>query len=80
MGKAADNEKIKLEAQYWNGLAIGTLVAGWFLPLTALGLRVADQGFSWTTAAPSLIAIAVTQYISLLFRKAAQKTIEKTKD
>ena len=80
MGKAADNEKIKLEAQYYNGLAIGILIAGWFLPSTALFLKIVDQGFSWVTTISALIAISAAQYLSMMCRKVGQIKISSIKD
>ena len=37
MGKAADNERIRLRATFYNNLSVGCLVAGALVPYVALG-------------------------------------------
>ncbi len=36
MGKAADNERLRLQATFFNGLAVACFVAGLFIPYLAL--------------------------------------------
>lgn|GEM_PF-5523031 len=50
MGKAADNELIKLRATFLNNLAVGLILAGLLLPLLALYAHVGNAK-SWLTQA-----------------------------
>jgi hypothetical protein len=43
MGKAADNEAIKLRATYFNNLAVGTLLGGFVIPYIALFQRYPED-------------------------------------
>jgi hypothetical protein len=36
MGMAADNERIKLRATFWNNISVGLLVAGFVVPYLAV--------------------------------------------
>jgi len=42
MGKTAENEKIKLSANFLNNCAVGLTVAGAFLPALAIYTRLPD--------------------------------------
>ena len=42
MGKAANNERIKLKAMYFNNISVGLLVAGALIPYLAIAQRASE--------------------------------------
>jgi hypothetical protein len=53
MGKAAENERIKLRATFYNNLAIGLILAGFFLPLLSIYSMESFQPFvDWSKGGP----------------------------
>jgi hypothetical protein len=44
MGKAADNEKLKLRATYYNNIAVAFLITGFVVPYLAVTYKAAEFG------------------------------------
>jgi len=95
MGKAADNERIKLRATFFNNLSIGLFLAGFIVPyLTAMGKADEIEQFfrDWLQTGPQLsdpqvrtILIAVLPipaalWLAWRWRKRAVTEIAKIQD
>ncbi len=93
MGKAADNERIKLRATYLNNVAVGLVVAGGLIPLFAL-MQQSGTVVDWidnhrwtdirlreigTVLAPVMLCfIAMT--LARDFRRSADEVLKKLQD
>jgi hypothetical protein len=95
MGKAADNEAIKLRATYFNNLAVGTLLGGFVIPYIALFQRypeveatlnaVKSGGADMSNTdvknlAYGGVALAAGIIMSRMFRYMAKNTIARLQD
>jgi hypothetical protein len=93
MGKAADNETIKLSAAFWNNLSVGMSVGGVFVAYLVLFQRVLesppvleamkDDVFHSPDVrrlVAGLIAIALAMGLSAQFRRQAVREIAKIQD
>jgi len=60
MGKAADNERAKLWATFYNNLAVGTALTGFIIPYLAI--------FGTTSSGPSILSVEIWRaMLTLLF-------------
>jgi len=93
MGKAADNETIKLTAAFWNNLSVGMSVGGVFVAYLVLFQRVLEsppaleamKGGVFDSPdvrrlVAGLIAIALSIGLSAQFRRQALREIAKIQD
>lgn len=95
MGKAADNERIKLKATYLNNIAVGCFVAGFIVPYLALtrDIPVISQSFHDLIAGKltlseldiqkiivNIVAFALAIYTSKRLRSRTDKEISRIKD
>jgi hypothetical protein len=93
MGKAADNETIKLTAAFWNNLSVGMSIGGVFVAYLALFQRVLEsrptleaikddvfQSPDVRKLVGGLIAIALALGLSAQFRRQALREIAKIQD
>ena len=91
MGKAADNERLKLRATFFNNLSVACFVTGLFIPYLAL-LRGWGQSMNffeglvtggWASArgdALGFLAIVVALSLSYIFRRRADKIAQSIQD
>ena len=92
MGKAADNERIKLTATYYNGMSVSVTVVAILLPtlafLPTLGATLLDVAQGHASATPDDIAKVVVDavaflaalYCAAMLRRAADREIQKIRD
>jgi hypothetical protein len=92
MGKAAENEHIKLRATFYNNMAVGLMLIGALYPvlnvLPVISKFFADLIFgraAWLLdsveqALISLVVFVVTTRIAVVLRRAADQEIEKIQD
>jgi hypothetical protein len=94
MGKAAENERIKLRATWFNNLSVGLTVAGVLVPYLALPQRFPEIGRVWeayregtqiqTSDANDLLsllaAFSVALIASIYFRFRADAEIARLKE
>jgi len=78
MGKAADNERIKLKATFANNLAVASLVAGAIVP--ALLYQAQELEMFSKHGIVSLISVLVAFGVSVLFRGLADSIIQAVQD
>ena len=94
MSKAADNERIKLRATFYNNLAIGLFVAGVLLPYFAVLTKVPDMhqwmaayragtanfpGLDLLKALAVLISLCAAFVVALLCRNFADRENSKAR-
>jgi hypothetical protein len=91
MGKAADNERLKLRATFFNNLSVACFVTGLFIPYLAL-LRGWGQSMNffealargeWAGAqrdALGFVAIVVALSLAYIFRRRADKIAQSIQD
>jgi hypothetical protein len=95
MGKAADNEQIKLRATAYNNIAVGLALGGVLLPYLSLILK-GDEFLAWfwsvMNGASTISATEIEKIILVLFafvlafwgavhyRRLAKREIEKITD
>jgi hypothetical protein len=86
MCKAAENERIKLKATFYNNIAVGLIVAGALLPYLALIQKVSElngrlhldpDGYKIGFVA---LGFGVALWCSWRFRRAANTEIAKLQD
>ena len=75
MGKAAQNERIKLRATYWNSLSIGL-----FLGALLFGAAAPATYVSEVQLVLRLLALALAVALALYFRSVADREIQKIQD
>ena len=91
MGKAADNERLRLRAAFFNTLAAACVITGLFVPyfvlLTAWGRMVAFgdalMAGDWTrlrAGVVGLFATAVALLLGFLLRRRADKIAQSMQD
>ena len=82
MGKAADNEAIKLRASYSNNLAVGVTAAGIIAPYLLLVQKIMTEGkhVSLTEGVGIAFAVFVAFAISWKFKRRAQDIIAALQD
>ncbi len=89
MGKAADNERIKLTATYFNNLAVGLFVAGSAVPYFVFFARFAEivatfrktgQPTSGWPLLAAFVGMIAAFLLALLFRHVADLEIQKLED
>jgi len=66
MGKAAENEKIKLKAAYANSLSVALVAGGALLPTLALYQRSYEFAAKPLETAPIWVAVLVASVIALI--------------
>jgi hypothetical protein len=91
MGKAADNERLKLRAVFFNNLSVACFVTGLFIPYLAL-LRGWGQSMNffeavmagnWKSAqgeALGLLAAVIALSLGFVFRRRADKIAGSIED
>jgi hypothetical protein len=93
MGKAANNERIKLKAMYFNNISVGLVVAGALIPYLAIAQRASEilelfrrtmNGGSvdfelrgWIAA---IFAIALAWWGAIVMRRRADRIIGTIED
>jgi hypothetical protein len=93
MGKAAENEGIKLRAIWFNNLSVGLLLGGVFLPAFSLFKaenfslfhdwregRFHPTVLQWEQLSITLMIIGWTFVLGAAFRREAKKEIAKIQD
>lgn len=83
MGKAAENEKIKLRAALWNNGAVGLVLAGSILPMLAVYPRIpelAKKGIDLEAFIPALIASVMAFLAAWYLHSSAIKELDKIQD
>ena len=83
MGKAARNERVKLDATFLNNLAVGLVLAGIFLPLFSLFRSTPDEILPFVFSVTGVLAIAgLYNFLGRIpiFSQAARKEIAKIED
>jgi hypothetical protein len=92
MGKAADNERIKLKATFYNNMAIALAVGGFFLPYLAYAPKAIGtwveivawwrQGgpppqINYYVAAATILLMLMILYFAKRLRRKADEEIQK---
>ena len=93
MGQAAENERIKLRAGFFNSIAIGLFLTGCLLPLLAIAQRtgiIVDWLFNHSSREPVLVdyATVVAYFVEIAFaligaryfRRQADRMVDKIQD
>lgn len=84
MGKAADNERIKLKAAFYNNLAVGTVIAGLTVPYINVMMSAPAGGVYPPRTPIQLFYIAAVVFLTLvtaaLLRVQANVTLSKVQD
>ena len=82
MGKAADNEKIKLTATFYNNVAVGATITGSIVPLLAYARELVqdDDAFTPVEIAVTFLVILVAASVAVVCRIQANALISKIKD
>lgn len=92
MGKAADNERLRLRAIFFTNLSVACFVAGLFIPYFALlrgwgqsiGFFQALAAGDWTSDtqkdALGLLALVVALSLGYIFRRRADKIAQSIQD
>jgi hypothetical protein len=84
MGKAADNERLKLDAAFYNNLAVGLFVGGAFLPAFGIyqNIPFADllSGHPPSKYWGIVIGTIFSFLLAWLFRTVALDKLKKIKD
>lgn len=92
MGKAADNERLRLRAIFFTNLSVACFVAGLFIPYLALlkGWGQSIRFFralvtgDWTSDAQKdalgLLAAVIALSLAYIFRRRADKIAQSTQD
>jgi hypothetical protein len=78
MGKAAENERIKLRATWFNNVSVGLFITGVLVPYLAF-VQGAVQLSKFGDYAP-LLAAAFAFFGSVLFHGQARKELAKLQD
>jgi hypothetical protein len=82
MGKAANNEKLKLKATYFNNVAVGATITGGIVPFLAYARELvqADDRFTPTELGITVLIIAVAGLVAAACRFQANSTLSKVVD
>jgi hypothetical protein len=84
MGKAADNEKIKLRAVFYNNIAVGLCIAGAIAPIfSVIEAESPSELFSLVPSLKELLALVlafVGFLIAFTLRQFADSLLEKLMD
>jgi len=95
MGKTADNERIKLQATYYNNISVGLYLASCILPMLAALTKAANFGvwldgllqgdkvpstIELLALAAAIIGISIAFYYARRFRNRADKELTKLQD
>jgi hypothetical protein len=93
MGKAAENEKIKLQSAFLNNCGAGALVGGVLIPLFAIypklgewavgtnsGTLALSRELMILTILPTIAGIAVAIWVGLRLHWIAARLLEKIQD
>ena len=82
MGKASDNERVKMAATYLNNIAVGLALGGGLLPVIAV-INATEPG-EWLTFSRAYIPLALVSLISVMasagFRILADRMLKNIKD
>jgi hypothetical protein len=79
MGKATENERVKLSATFFNNVAVAAFAGGAILPLYALQhYESADTGYMQLVKLLGTMGIALS--LSYFFRNHADRIMEKLQD
>jgi hypothetical protein len=78
MGKAADNEQLKIKATFWNNLGVGLCVGGFFLPLFLWMAR--DEPITWRNTAAGFASMSIAFFLSLTCKVIANSWAGKIED
>ena len=82
MGKAAENEKIKLTATFYNNVAVGATITGSIIPLLAYARELVqnDNAFTPIEFAVTFLVILAAAFVAAFCRLQASSVISKIKD
>lgn len=80
MGKAADNERIKLKATFLNNLGVGVSVAGFFIPLAALAVRTYEKPLPWDVYGVSIGVFLAAWLLAIFLHWQATRIIQNLSD
>jgi hypothetical protein len=82
MGKAANNESIKLRATFYNNVAVGATITGSIVPFLAYARELVqtDDEFTSTELAVTLLVIAAAALVAAASRYRANSVISKVED
>jgi hypothetical protein len=86
MGKAARNERLKLEATFYNNIAVGLGLAGVFLPVLSILNNPPTTFSSFITTIVSekgifsIVAVLAAFFSAYSFYRDARKEIDKIED
>ena len=80
MGKAADNERIKLDATFYNNSAVAAYVAGGLLPALPIYMKIAEGTVNpWQILVAGCVS-GLMVVIATIMRIVANKEIAKIQD
>jgi uncharacterized membrane protein len=93
MSKAADNERIKLRATYYNNIAVGLILAGCLIPYLAVVRGIGEifdwmrhhsvgeiTFVGWASVITTVLAFFLALHGARYFRRAANEQISKLQD
>jgi hypothetical protein len=80
MGKAAENERTKLNATFYNNAAVGTFLSGLIIPYIGFYRAVAEGPPSTSHMVLAGVSAAVALSLAWEFRIIADRIIAKLKD
>ena len=86
MGQAADNERVKLRATFYNNLAVASVVTGLVIPIFTVLYTEALQNMPLTQVVqhnmfwPVLIAIVTVLFFAFVMRAFADTLLLQIKD
>ena len=82
MGKAAEIERIKLRATFYNNIAVGATITGAIVPFLAHAreLLQKDDEFTTTEMIVTLLIILAAAVVAIVCRQAADRVISTIRD
>lgn len=82
MGKAAENERTKLRATFYNNVAVGATITGSIVPFLAYAREMVqkDDEFTLPEITVTLLLIAAAATVAGAFRYYANRVISKVED
>jgi hypothetical protein len=82
MGKAANNERIKLTAMFYNNVSVGATITGSIVPILAYARELVqnDNEFTGMEMAATCLVILVAAFVAVFCRARASSVISRIED
>jgi len=80
MGKAADNERLRLRASFYNNVGVGALVGGVLLPYLAIHQISPNTVIDLQWAYKFLVPMALAFAVAIAVRIRAEAPVRRIKD